>query len=488
MSLLSRVKTSLESQQLSKTTPNQRWKPETYGLGAIYDHDRISKPRDLIWIWMAANIGLVAVVYGAIMAAMALDPLQAIILAIIASIGSFIPVGLLSISGKRYGEPMLGLSVRVFGNKFNKGPAFASWLSLLGWETITAVIATEAIESFLGSHSSSHKNELSILILTAITIISLLASRLGHRAIVTIQKIIAWIFGSATVLLILEVGNKTALGVSNQAHPAPLTSVLASASIIAASGGISWLNASADYSRYLRRTEPSFKVTIYTALGAGIPFSILIIFGYLLAKSIPSLAGSENPIHALGVLLPTWMVGPYITLAIAGLIAQMILGLYSSGLSLLALGIRTKRTKTVFVDAAIVVALGAWIVTKPGPILTTLVSLVELLAVPISSWAVVFAIGIIAENGSMIQKSGFISRWNSFVSWITGTFAGLALTNSSVFSGPFGNGTIGKDNLGFVVGAMVALGLYVTVSTLDRHFKKDKEPLSVVALTNEARL
>jgi hypothetical protein len=57
---------------------NQPWKPESYGIEEVIDADRKGKAKDLFWLWMAANLGLIAVVYGALLAALSLAPLQAV--------------------------------------------------------------------------------------------------------------------------------------------------------------------------------------------------------------------------------------------------------------------------------------------------------------------------------------------------------------------------------------------------------------------------
>ena len=50
-----------------------------------------------------------------------------------------------------------------------------------------------------------------------------------------------------------------------------------------------------------------------------------------------------DPIGALGTLLPTWFLVPFILVAVLGLIGGALLDIYSSGLSLLAPGLRVPR-------------------------------------------------------------------------------------------------------------------------------------------------
>ena len=43
---------------------NEAWKIEMHGIDVIPDEEKNGKPLDLFWVWFAANIGIVEVVYG----------------------------------------------------------------------------------------------------------------------------------------------------------------------------------------------------------------------------------------------------------------------------------------------------------------------------------------------------------------------------------------------------------------------------------------
>ena len=58
-------------------------------------------------------------------------------------------------------------------------------------------------------------------------------------------------------------------------------------------------------------------------------------------------------------MLPTWFLVPYLVTAIGGVLAGSIMDIYSSGLSLLALGVPLRRHLAVLVDGTLMV-LGGW--------------------------------------------------------------------------------------------------------------------------------
>ena len=96
-------------------------------------------------------------------------------------------------------------------------------------------------------------------------------------------------------------------------------------------------------------------MVLWTVLGASIVPITLVIYGSLLAGSDETLfnAIAADPIGALTTLLPTWYLIPFALVAVLGLVGGAILDLYSSGLTLLSIGIPVKRHIAASIDALI---------------------------------------------------------------------------------------------------------------------------------------
>ena len=111
--------------------------------------------------------------------------------------------------------------------------------------------------------------------------------------------------------------------------------------------GFGWVNAAADYSRYLPRQASTRGVVGWTTFGGALAPVLLLIAGLLLAGSDPELSAAiaSDPIGALGTILPTWFLVPFILVVVLGLIGGALLDIYSSGLSLLAAGLRVPRAR-----------------------------------------------------------------------------------------------------------------------------------------------
>ncbi len=442
------------------------WVVEARGLDPVPDGDRHGRPSELFWVWLAANLGIIGVVYGAIIASLGLDLWQGVAVAVVGSVLSFLLVGVLGVAGKRAGLPMLVLSRVPFGRWGNIGPALVSWVSLVGWETVTAVVAADALAALAErTFRLPSSATLTFFSLVAVASVSLVLGRLGHATIVAVQRLVAWIFGALTLGICPVLAQRAHWSVLLSARPGPHLAVLSGLSIVVASGGISWVNLSADYSRYLPRRESSAKVVGWTTLGAVLSLSVLVVVGVVLASAIPGLAGAANPVAAVGSVLPSWMAAPYLLVALGGLLSQMVMGLYSSGLGLLVVGVRVRRSRTVLIDTSLVVLVGSLFTIVHHGFLAPFVSFVELLACPIATWAAVFVVDMAVRRrrgGPAGDGEGGpgLRLW-AVLAWLAGTAVGLACTASPLFTGPLALGVFAGSSLGYFLGFFTSGALYL---------------------------
>ncbi|MCL4449637.1 MAG: cytosine permease [Actinobacteria bacterium] len=463
----------LVSDELNQIFLSDRpWSIEQHGIETIGAEERHGSTFELFWIWFAASIGILAVVYGALLTAIGLDLWQAIFAGMVGCAGSFVVVGILGIAGKQGGAPMLTLSRRPFGKRGNLGPTLVSWINLLGWEVIVTVTATYALLGLLnvvfGIHATTSWTVVSLLVMLAL---SLAVGILGHATIVQIQKIATWLFGGLTLVILPFLITKTHWSALSGAHPAPWGTVVAGIGIIAAGTGISWSNVSADYTRYLPKDESDKAIVWWTVLGSTLPTLILIIVGILLSSAIKGLSAASDPISSIQAVLPSWMAIPYLFAAIGGLLIETDLALYSSGLNLLVLGVKVKRYKTVAVDGAVIIAGGIAIMVVSNSFMAPFITFLELLAVALATWAAIFVVDMIRgsydsstpDNVGPIGKYLYYKGFNlpGLGSWLIGITIGLLFTASPWFSGPLAKGIFATSNLGYFIGAVVAAVVYV---------------------------
>lgn len=466
------------SAQQVEPPADRAWVIELRGIEPIADGERHGAPRELFWVWFAANIGILGIVYGGILTAAGLNLWQSVLVAFVGPVASFALVGVLSVAGKWGGAPMLTLSRAPFGARGNLGPTAISWISLVGWETVTVITAAYALLGLLGLAGLPANALWTIVSLVVIALLVVTFGLLGHATLVWIQRAATWIFGTLTLVIIVLLIGRTHWSIVLGARPGPWDAgVLATLSIVIAGTGIGWVNTGADYARYLPRRGNGRDIVWWTVLGSAIPLFVLIMVGVLLSTSVSNLASAANPVQAIGSALPPWMSVPYLLTAIGGLIAEADLSIYSSGLNLLTLGVRLERYKTVVIDGILMIAGSIYVLLIAQNFFGPFESFLQLLADGLTAWSAVFLVDMLLRRGyhaPSLADTGPTGRyfyrgginWAAVVAWLLGISIGLAFTVSPWFSGPFARGIFASSSLGYFIGFVVSALAYWTLESL----------------------
>jgi purine-cytosine permease-like protein len=450
------------------------WSVETHGIDPISQQERHGKPFELFWIWFASNIGILGVVYGAFyLVSTGLNLWQGLIIGLIATGVSFLFVGLLSIPGVWGGAPMLTLSRAVFGTRGNIGPTLVSWISLVGWETILVITSTGALLELLnifGIQANAFWTVVSIIVLAAAVVA---CGYWGHATLVWLQRAATWVFGILTVVIIAFLLPQTNWGklFSQPAGPWD-TGIVTAFVLIMAGTGIGWINSGADYARYLPHRSSGRSITLWTVLGGTLPLYVLMIVGVLLASFRSDTLTAADPLAPIRNALPGWLAIPYLLTAIGGLLAGASLDIYSSGLNLLALGVRIKRQYAVLIDGVLMVVGAIYVLLIRNDFQGSLTSFLLLLADGLTVWAAIFLIDMIWRRSYDAKSLNHMGRESAYyytggfnipacTAWVVGVVVGLLFTSSTLFTGPLAKGIFAATSLGYLLGAAVSAILYL---------------------------
>ncbi|MFE9249022.1 purine-cytosine permease family protein [Streptomyces sp. NPDC007088] len=452
---------------------------ETRGIEPVPDSERHGRASQMFWTWFAANISILGLPLGATLVAFrGLNIWQAILVAVLGSVGSFALVGVLSLAGKKGGAPALTLSRAVFGQRGNAGPTLISWLSRVGWETITTTTAAYALLALLNHlFGVGQSTVLTLVCLLVFIACTLLISGLGHATIMWINKWATVVFGVLNLVVIGFLVSTVDWDKVLNAGAGPTSAVIGGIGFIAAGTGIGWANAGADYARYLPRSVPAGRLVTASAFGAGIPLVVLVSLGSLLSAGDSTLASAADPVAAINSLLPSWMAVPYLVAAFGGLLMSNHLSTYSAGLTMITLGVRVPRPLAVGIDVLLMFLGGIYFMLVAGDFYGPFSTFLTLLAVPISAW-----IGIVlvdSARGRRYDPAALMDRTRSSRYWYTAGFrlpavaawalaivAGLLFTEASTsaddvwFSGPFADTWLGTNGLGWAITMAVAAVLY----------------------------
>jgi purine-cytosine permease-like protein len=432
---------------------------ELNGINTIESHERKGRPRDLFWPWFGANVSVFGISYGSFLLGFGISFWQATIIGIIGVVLSFFFVGVIALAGKRGSAPTLVLSRSIFGVHGNKVVSILSWILTVGWETVLAslaVLATASVFTTLGWDGGVVTKIVALLIVAALIIG---AGVIGFDLIMRLQQIITIATGVLTVVYIVLVAPHIDFAAVAAAPGGDLPAVIGGFVFIMTGFGLGWVNAAADYSRYLPRNASNRGVVGWTTLGASVAPVVLLIFGLLLAGSSKDLntAIGADPIGALATLLPVWFLVPFILVAVLGLVGGAVLDIYSSGLALLTAGIRIPRFAAAGIDGVILVLGSIYVVFFAGSFIGPFQGFLITLGVPIAAWAGVFLADTIIRKKGYAEKElydakGRYGSWSwlpiglialgTVVGWgfVTNSFA-TWLSWQGYFLGPIGGAT-----------------------------------------------
>jgi NCS1 family nucleobase:cation symporter-1 len=365
---------------------------ELNGLNTIAEDERKGRARDLFWPWFGANVSVLGLGYGSFILGFGISFWQATLVGIVGIVVSFALCGFVALAGRRGSAPTMVLSRAAFGVRGNRLPAVISWILTVGWETALtalAVLATATVFETLGLTAGVFTKVVA-LIVVAVLIVG--AGVVGFDLIMRLQVWITWITAVLTVVYIVLTLRHIDLGAVGALAAGSPQAVIGALVFVMTGFGLGWVNAAADYSRYLPRSTPGRGVFGWTTLGGALAPVLLVVVGLLLAGSSPKLSKAigADPIGALSTLLPVWFLIPFAVVAILGLVGGAVLDIYSSGLSLLSAGIPIPRFVAAGVDGVVMIVGAVYVAFFAPDFVSPFEAFLVTLGVPIAAWCGIF--------------------------------------------------------------------------------------------------
>ena len=481
---------------------------ETQGIDIIAESERTARPQDLFWPWFAANVSVFGMSYGAFVLGFGISFWQASAVALIGIPISFILCGIIAIAGKRGSAPTMVLSRAAFGVHGQKVPGILSWLVSIGWETVLAILATLATATVFNQLGWSSGTTTKLIAIAVIAAMIVAASVAGYHTIMKMQSILTWITGAVTILYMVLTVSKIDWATVSAIPSGTPQQVIGALVMVMTGFGLGWINIAADWSRYQHRDASGGQIVLWNTIGGSIAPAILVIFGLLLAGSSEDLfAGIQNdPIGTLATILPIWVLIPFLITAVLALVSGAVLGIYSSGLTLLSLGINIPRWSAAFIDGIILTIGTIWVVFFASSFLNPFQSFLITLGVPLASWAGILIADILTrkrdyDEVALFDASGRYGSvdWLSIGTMIVATVIGWGLVintfnwdESTSFMNwqgyllaPLGlggrEGTWAYANLGVLLSLVLSFG----VTLIGRRAKIRKQEEGVYALETE---
>jgi purine-cytosine permease-like protein len=300
--------------------------------------------------------------------------------------------------------------------------------------------------------------------------------------IMVVQRYLTYAFVVLTVVYMILMVPRLGVSLETTAGPGGwLGGIILAMTLL----GLGWVNCGADYSRYLPANSRPRSVALWTTLGGALPPMVLLVFGVLLAGGDPKLAEAAggDPVAALAGALPTWFLLPYLLTAIGGFLAGAIMDIYSSGLSMLALGVPIRRHYAVLIDGVLMVLGGYYLLFVSTSFFATFQAFLAIIGVVMAAWVAIFLVdmwrlraGGRSYDERLLRPGAPMLNWPGLVSLVVASVVGLGLITSTdrniatvvgfLMSDELKGSTFGSANIGVVIALVLAGLLYLVITAV----------------------
>jgi nucleobase:cation symporter-1, NCS1 family len=447
------------------------FKIEQRGIDLVPDSERKMRPSGLFWLWSGAVFNVEFLFYGTLIMTFGLTVSQAIIAIIVGNL-CYALLGLASLQGPKTGTTAFMVSRAPFGQNGNRLVALFNWVTQVGFEIEGIYFVVATVILLFSLHGAKLSGPAKIVVIIVAALIQMIVPLLGHPTISKLLRYMAYVFIVFFAVLAAFTFNRLHLGTFH-AKPASFAVWTTALVLLISVGGLGWAENGNDYSRYLPRNTPSSRTFWAAALGGAVPSIILEILGVLAYTITTKSVG----IAQIGVpeSFPSWFVTPFLIFAIFQLLAINTIDMYSSGVTLQALGVPIARWGAVILDT-VVCAVVTGIILFHGNFYADFSGFLLYIVVWLAPWFGILITDYLlrrarydsqslrSDRGGLYWRNGGI-HWPAIIAQVIGMVAALMWINAAfdypAYTGPISNhfpGLHGGDfswALGIVVGALV---------------------------------
>jgi len=414
---------------------------EQRGIDQVPDTERWARPSSLIGLWSGAIVNFEILVYGAVLMSFGFTFLQALVVIVVGNL-SYVMLGLTSLQGPDAGTTTFMINRAPYGPNGNRLIALFNWMTQVGFETegiFIIVLIGEALAAKAGIHADTG---IKIAFILGAAAVQLVLPLLGHATIVKTLRVLLVPFVVLFVIMAVLTLDKAHLGTFS--HGASWQVFMQGIAFVIITSGLGWTENGNDYSRYLPRTASRSKIVGYVFGATAIPSILLMALGAAVATYVPN-AGANSGVTNFPHAFASWFLIPFFVVAILQVFAINSLDLYSSGVTLQAIGLRLKRWQAVLVDTVICCGLTTYgILDSSFNVLLT--DFVDCVIIWIGPWTAIFLVDwalrryryvpseLHRTKDGLYWRSGGI-HWPAIAAQAVGSFMALTVLVTPFFTG-----------------------------------------------------
>ena len=428
--------------------------PEPYSIEHIPFAERHGHSRQLLWLWLAANLTIADYAIGFVPVALGLSIVPAILALALGNILGGLVLAWSAAMGPAAGYPQMFIGRRAFGRVGGYLPAALNWLSTAGWFTVNTILGSFAVQLLVPALPFPVAAAILVVVQSLLVIY-------GHNVIQTFERYLALILGVlfaiATVIALTHSSTIAAW------HPKPGVGTLALFAIVLAisfSYIMSWSPYASDYSRYLPEITSRSYIAIYVFIGAVVASFLTELVGLLVGILAPA---GATPVAALKTVMGGF--GAFAVAAvILGATTANVLNLYSNTMSAKVLDVRLQRWQLAMIGGLlgfILALLGYQNFTQNYQ------NFLIVLDYWIMPWLAVVLLDfyVFRHREPMGFSQAVPVNWSGLIAWVIGLGVSMLFISEQfqVFGlkahGPFAT-WFGDADFGYFIGFLVAGVLY----------------------------
>ncbi|MBV9093852.1 MAG: cytosine permease [Streptosporangiaceae bacterium] len=457
------------------------FKIEQRGIDLIPDAERKMRPSGLFWLWAGAVFNVEFFFYGTLIMAFGLSVPQAVAAILIGNL-FYALLGFASLQGPQTGTTAFMVSRAPFGQNGNRLVALFNWLTQVGFEIEGIFFVVATVILLFSLHGTSLGTPAKIVVIILAALLQMVMPLLGHATISKVLRYLGYVFILFFAVLAGFTFNRLHLSTFH-VKPVSLAVWTTALVLIISVGGLGWTENGNDYSRYLPRTTRARQTFWAAALGGAIPSIVLELLGVFAFTITTKTVG----IAQLGVpqSFPSWFVTPFLIFAILQLLTINTIDMYSSGVTLQALGVPVRRWGAVIIDTVVCAVVtgiilfhGNFYKDFAGFLLYIVVWLAPWFAILMTDWLLrgrrYDPLSLRSARDGLYWRNGGI-HWPAVIAQLVGMVAALMWINAATafpaYTGPISNdfpGLAGGD-FSWAIGMVVGAGVYLVLGSRGVH-------------------
>ena len=420
---------------------DQAFHIEQHGVDFIPLAERWAKPRDVGGMWAGASVQVEYFIYGAILMTFGFTFAQALLVIILGNLSYFL-LGLCSLQGPQTGTTVFTINRAGYGPNGSRLIAFFNWITQIGFEVegLILIVGAGLVLGIKAGFAPGDPVKV-IFVLLAVLIQGVLPF-LGHATIVkTLRVLVIPFLILFAVMLGFAIPHATTHGVP---HAADWQTFMEGLAFTITLSGLGWAECGNDYSRYCRPDASKKAIVGWVFLGTAVPEILVMTLGATVGTFLTKVGTTSNAFlpFAHQSFIPAWFVVVFLIFCIVQLFAINSLDMYSSGVTLQAMGAKVKRYQAVLIDCGLALLVTMYAVFDSS-FKTYLVDFVDLVIVWIAPWAAIFLVDwfmrrcryVPAElqktgRGSLYYRNGGVC-WEAIIAQVVGMYAAISALSTT---------------------------------------------------------